>query len=106
MARVVYTDVAKVDVLDAWLYIAQMSEISADHVLDDIEREAITLSLQPLMGRARPELDDRIRSWPTSTPYILFYTADVDGITLVRVLHHARDIGSSFAPDFSGLGTQ
>ncbi len=100
MACVVYTDAAKADLLDAWLYIAQESQISADHVLDDIEREVRTLSLQPLMGRARPELDDRIRSWPTtSTPYILFYTRDVDGITVVRVLHHARDIGSSFAPD-------
>ena len=100
MARVVYTDAAKADLLDAWLYIVQESQISADHVLDDIEREARMLSLQPLMGRARPELDDRIRSWPTSTPYILFSAPDVDGITVVRVLHHARDIGSSFAHDY------
>ncbi len=100
MARVVYTDAAKADLLDAWLYIVQESQISADHVLDDIEREARMLSLQPLMGRARPELDDRIRRWPTSTPYILFYAPDVDGITVVRVLHHARDIGSSFAHDY------
>ena len=64
MARVVYTDAAKADLLDAWLYIAQDSQISADRVLEDIERGARTLSLQPLMGKARPELDDRIRSWP------------------------------------------
>lgn len=99
MAFVFYTDVAKADLLDAWLYIAQESQISADRVLDDIARDARTLSLQPLMGRARPELDDRIRSWPTSTPYILFYAPDADGITVVRVLHHARDIGSSISPD-------
>ena len=96
MARVVYADAAKADLLDAWLYIAQDSQIGADRVLDDIERGARMLSLQPLMGKARPELDDRIRSWPTSTPYILFYTPALDGITVVRVLHHARDVESSY----------
>ena len=29
---------------------------AADHVLDVIEREAQTLALQPMMGRARPDL--------------------------------------------------
>jgi toxin ParE1/3/4 len=46
------------------------------------------------MGRARPDLAEGIRSWPTSTPYILFYLAEADGITVVRVLHHARDVQS------------
>jgi toxin ParE1/3/4 len=57
-----------------------------------MEKEAHTLLLQPLMGRARPELADRVRSWPTSAPYILFYLTDDDGITVLRVLHHARDV--------------
>jgi toxin ParE1/3/4 len=60
--------------------------------LKSMEKEAHTLLLQPLMGRARPELADRVRSWPTSTPYILFYLTDDDGITGLRVLHHARDV--------------
>ncbi|MBI5899284.1 MAG: type II toxin-antitoxin system RelE/ParE family toxin [Rhodocyclales bacterium] len=34
-----------------------------------------------------------VRSWPTSTPYILYYLArKAGGITILRVLHHARDI--------------
>jgi plasmid stabilization system protein ParE len=44
------------------------------------------------MGRQRPELAAGIRSWPTSTPYLLFYFADDEGIIVARVLHHARDI--------------
>jgi plasmid stabilization system protein ParE len=44
------------------------------------------------MGRARPELAQDIRSWPTSTPYILFYVVQADGIAVTRVLHHARDV--------------
>ena len=44
------------------------------------------------MGRDRRELSPGIRSWPTSTPYILFYFPHEQGIVVARVLHHARDI--------------
>lgn len=71
---------------------------AADGVLDAIEREATLLATQPMMGRARDEMVRGIRSWPTSTPYILFYEADPQGILILRVLHHERDIQ---ATDFS-----
>ena len=32
------------------------------------------------------------RHRPTSTSYILFYVAKADGATVIRVLHHARDV--------------
>lgn len=80
------------DLLEAWLYIAEENQPAADKLLDAINKEANTLALQPLMGRTRPELADCLRSWPTSTPYLLFYLADEVGITVLRVLHHARDV--------------
>lgn len=92
MASVTLTKSAQSDLLEAWLYIAEENLQAADRVLDDIESEANTLLRQPLMGRARPELGDGVRTWPTSTPYILFYLADDQGITVLRVLHHARDV--------------
>lgn len=92
MARVLLAQRAQVDLLEAWLYIAEDSPLAADRVLDLIDEEAHTLLRQPLMGRARPELADGLRSWPTSTPYVLFYLADDEGITVLRVLHHARDV--------------
>ncbi len=91
MASVLYAQSAKTDLLEAWLFIAEENPGAADRVVDTVEREAITLALQPLMGRARPELGAGVRSWPTSTPYILFYVADDGGITILRILHHARD---------------
>lgn len=60
--------------------------------LDQIDGEARTLLMQPKKGRARDELATGLRSWPTSTPYLLFYFADADGISIARVLHHARDV--------------
>lgn len=92
MARVTLAQSAQTDLLEAWLYIAEESQQAADHVLDTIDKEIHTLLRQPLMGRARPELADGVRSWPTSTPYILFYLADDKGIAVLRVLHHARDV--------------
>jgi plasmid stabilization system protein ParE len=76
------------------MFIAEDSFEAADHVLDTIEKEAQTLALQPLMGRARSDLSVGIRSWPTSTSYNLYYLPSDSGITVIRVLHHARDIKS------------
>ncbi len=92
MQRLTLAQSAQTDLLEAWLYIAEGNPQAADRLLDAIDKEAHTLLLQPLMGRARPELADRLRSWPTSTPYVLFYLTDDEGITVLRVLHHARDV--------------
>ena len=78
--------------LEAWLYIAEDSIDAADRLLDRIDAEARALLNQPKMGRTCDELAAGLRSWPTSTPYILFYFLDTDGITIARVLHHARDM--------------
>jgi toxin ParE1/3/4 len=92
MSTVTLSQSAHNDLLEAWLYIAEDNQPAADKLLDAINKEANRLALQPLMGRARPELADCLRSWPTSTPYLLFYLADDVGITVLRVLHHARDV--------------
>lgn len=92
MTTVVFAQSAQTDLLEAWLFIAEDNLNAADHMLDTIEQEANILATQPLMGRARLDLAEGIRCWPTSTPYILFYLAEADGITVVRVLHHARDV--------------
>ncbi len=92
MAHVLFSDSAKTDLLEAWLFIAEESIDAADGVIEAIHQEAQTLSLQPLMGRLRSELAEGVRSWPTSTRYILFYVPDEDGVMVLRVLHHARDI--------------
>ena len=94
MASVFFTRSAQTDLLEAWSFISEQSFEAADHVMDVIEKEAQTLALQPLMGRARPELSAGIRYWPTSTSYNLYYLPSEGGITLIRVLHHARDIQS------------
>jgi plasmid stabilization system protein ParE len=92
VGAVTFAQSAQTDLLEAWLFIAEENLIAADCMLDTIEQEAEILATQPLMGRARHDLAETIRSWPTSTSYILFYVAKADGVTVIRVLHHARDV--------------
>jgi addiction module RelE/StbE family toxin len=92
MVQVLFTAKARADLLEAWIYIAEDNLTAADTVLDTIDQESAILLQQPLMGRARPELGHDVRSWPTSTPYILYYEVEGGAVTILRVLHHARDI--------------
>ena len=92
MSKLTFTESAQADLLQAWLYVADENLAAADGLLEAIEHDAGVLLHQPLMGRARPELGRLVRSWPTSTPYILYYVSENTGITVLRVLHHARDV--------------
>jgi plasmid stabilization system protein ParE len=78
MASVLFARTAQTDLLEAWTFISEDSFEAADHVLDVIEREAQTLALQPMMGRARPELGVGIRCWPTSSSNNLYSGHDAD----------------------------
>ncbi len=92
MPKLTFTETAQADLLQAWLYVADENLAAADGVLEAIAHDAGVLLHQPLMGRARPEFGRLVRSWPTSTPYILYYVSEKTGITVLRVLHHARDV--------------
>lgn len=92
MTQVLFSESARTDLLEAWLFIAEENIAAADGLIEAIHQEAQTLSFQPLMGRLRSELAEGVRSWPTSTRYILFYVPAEDGVTVLRVLHHARDV--------------
>ena len=83
---------ARNDLLEAWLYIAEDSLVAADRLLDKIEADTRFLMNHPLMGRVRDELATGLRSWPTSTPYIVFYFLRDADIIIARVLHHSRDV--------------
>lgn len=79
-----------------WLNIAEENLVAADESLDSIQVAISLLCSQPEMGRARPELSDGLRSFPTRTPYIIFYLTNDDGLLVVRVVHHARDIDTEY----------
>jgi len=96
MPRIRFTSLAEADLLELWLTIAEENLVAADESLDTIQATLTILANQPDIGRARPELSNGLRSIPTRTPYIIFYLPDKDGLLIVRVLHHARDIDAEY----------
>jgi toxin ParE1/3/4 len=49
------------------------------------------LANHPQMGRLRPELSEKLRSWNVHR-FVIFYFPISDGIEVARVLHSAMDI--------------
>ena len=87
MIGVRFTRSAETDLLELWLHVAEENLVAADESLDVIQAAVSVLSNQPEMGRARPELADGLRCFPTRTPYITFYMHGEDQILVVRLLH-------------------
>lgn len=95
MAHVSHRPQAALDILDIWDHIAEDNPGAADRWVDQIDATFELLATQPLMGRARPELADDLRSHPFRR-YVIFYLPLKDGIDVVRVLHSARDVDTAF----------
>lgn len=92
MARIERRPRARSDLLSIFTCIADQSgEARAEQSLRKLGATLATLAQQPLMGRARPELGEGIRSFPFDG-YIAFYLAFDDGIDLVRVIHAKLDL--------------
>jgi toxin ParE1/3/4 len=92
------SQLAEQDLEDIWVYIAQNNQIAADTEIAKILNCFPKLAKFPGMGRSRDDLLPELRSFPVK-PYIVFYTKIDDGIEIVRILHHSRDINSQFTTD-------
>jgi toxin ParE1/3/4 len=95
MGRIVRTRTAKVDVLQIWNHIAEDSIEAADNLVDLFNEKLQLLADFPGMGPARPELGPALRSFPVGQ-YLLIYERKGKGITLVRVVHGARNLRRLF----------
>ena len=89
---------ARADLVELALYYGERSPLAATRLLDRIDAAAHLLEEHPLIGRARPELRQDLRSFPVR-PFVLFYLPHLAGIELVRVLHGSRDVGSHIFED-------
>jgi toxin ParE1/3/4 len=94
--ELVFAHVAKADLLDIWLYIAEDNPVAADGVIDQIEYTANLLTTQPKMGRVRAELQTGVRSFPCKPPYTIYYKLTDTQLLVTRVLHQSRDVTRLF----------
>lgn len=84
------TDTAEADLAEIWAYIAADSESAATHLLDKIKATCARLLDFPSSGVSRDRLARGLRVVFQGN-YAVYYTLAETEITLVRVLHSARD---------------
>ena len=93
--RVTLSPLAEIDLLDIALYIATENPRASDDFAHELDDKFSLLLTQPEMGRARPELGKKLRSFPIKN-YVVFYDPTPEGIFIVRVIHGARDVENIF----------
>jgi len=86
---------ARRNLTEIWSYIAVDNFEAANQLIDTVFERFESLAQMPLSGRARSEVRPGLRSTPVGN-YVIFYRPLDEGIEIVRVLHGARDIESSF----------
>jgi len=86
---------AERDLEDIWWHIAEDSPAAADRLLLRILAAQERLLQFPQIGQSRPEIRADLRYWPVGN-YLIFYRVDDEAITIVRVVHGARDLPELF----------
>lgn len=89
------TKTADADLDSIWLYIATDSIAAAERQIQSLATAERRLAEFPELGPARPDLRPDLRSW-TVGAYLILYRIDPDALTIVRVLHGARDLPKLF----------
>jgi toxin ParE1/3/4 len=95
MATIHRSSRAEFDLIEIWGFIANDDPLAADRQLDRIDAVCQMLAENPHGGPRRDELARGLRFYPIDN-YLVFYTLADDGITVVRVLHGARDYRREF----------
>jgi toxin ParE1/3/4 len=86
---------ADADLDDIWLRIAVDNVVAADRMISRLEAAEDRLGDFPEIGQARPDVADGLRHWPVP-PYLIFYRVGDEAVTIVRIVHGARDLPSLF----------
>jgi plasmid stabilization system protein ParE len=89
------TPLAKADIFEIWVYIAEGNETAADSVVQAIYDACEFVAASPLRGHSRMDLTERtLRFWTlTRYPnYTIVYRPEAAPVQVVAVLHGKRDI--------------
>ncbi len=81
------------DLADAYAWIAEGNVPAAERLLSLTEAVITRLERFPYIGAPREALGPGLRSIRIRPyPHLLFYRVDGDDVTLIRMLHSARDL--------------
>jgi toxin ParE1/3/4 len=80
--------------LDAiWLFVARDNQTAANRLMDRLTSAFRTIASQPRIGRTRPELGPKVRSFPLDDLIVFYEIADSD-IRIIRVWDGRQDPAS------------
>jgi toxin ParE1/3/4 len=91
MGRVLRTTQALEDLDAIWTYIAQHSADAADRLIDRLYDRFVLLAAYPDSGERQSQLADGHYRRIVEGNYVVYYLPDDAGVTIVRVLHGARE---------------
>lgn len=96
MRRIVFSAQARRDVRAIWWSIAPDNHQAADAICEKIHDALELIAEMPGIGHQRPDVDDdRYRFW-TVKPFVIAYRVSARRLTIVRIVHGARDFRKLF----------
>ena len=96
MARCEFTAQAVEDLREIGRYTRETWGLAqARRYRQELELTLRKLSLTPLMGHAREEIAENVRSFPVGS-HIAYYLPRKSGITVLRLLHPRMDVERAF----------
>ena len=92
-ARFVFTEEAETQLLKILDYLENESDSGAIRIRDAIYDAVALLAERPGIGHTREDLTDRpVKFWSVHS-YLIVYDPDSRPLTIIAVLHGARDLG-------------
>jgi toxin ParE1/3/4 len=96
MRRLLIQPQARADLLEIWQYIARDELTAANRVGERLERAIRDLVTMPGKGHTRADVKvPSYRFWSVHS-YVIAYRYDDQSLTVVRVVHGARDFRKLF----------
>jgi len=80
------------DEMETWL-VQNWGPLAAANVIEGVLAKIARLAEMPLSGTPRVEFGKHVR-FVTAKRYVIYYEASAGGLTVLRVLHSARDRAS------------
>jgi toxin ParE1/3/4 len=94
--KLIVTPLAERDIEAIGDYITQDNPRRALSFVRALLTQCKTIAENPLGYRLRPELDEDLRSCAYGN-YVIFFSVSKEEVTVIRVLHGARDIPGEFS---------
>ena len=95
--QLLITPLAACDLEEIGDFIAQDNPVRAQSFVAELRAHCEKICLNPAGYRRRPELSDDLRSC-THGKHVIFFEYTTEQVTIVRILHGARDIGEVLNP--------